>query len=83
MRHLFQVHLVALQCRDILNTIKADGDNKYKLSDILQVINFYAARSFLTSFIIRKLAKTMLTVLCWLPTPRITAISKSSPQLLL
>ncbi|KAJ7863908.1 hypothetical protein B0H13DRAFT_2281979 [Mycena leptocephala] len=36
MRHLFQVHLVALQCRDILNTIKADGDNKYKLSDILQ-----------------------------------------------
>ncbi|KAJ7899601.1 hypothetical protein B0H14DRAFT_2556658 [Mycena olivaceomarginata] len=36
MRHLFQVHLVALQCRDILNTIKADGDNKNKLSDILQ-----------------------------------------------
>ncbi|KAJ7878962.1 hypothetical protein B0H13DRAFT_2278936 [Mycena leptocephala] len=36
MRHLFQVHLVGLQCRDILNIIKADGDNKYKLSDILQ-----------------------------------------------
>ncbi|KAJ6611048.1 hypothetical protein B0H10DRAFT_2057884 [Mycena sp. CBHHK59/15] len=34
MRHLYQIHIVGLQCRDMLHIIKADGDKKFKLTDI-------------------------------------------------
>ncbi|KAF7351462.1 hypothetical protein MSAN_01578300 [Mycena sanguinolenta] len=35
MRHLFQIALVALQCRDLLQGIKADQERRYKLPDTL------------------------------------------------
>ncbi|KAJ7939127.1 hypothetical protein B0H13DRAFT_2300865 [Mycena leptocephala] len=35
MRHLYQIHIVGLQCRDMLHIIKADGDKKFKLTDIM------------------------------------------------
>jgi hypothetical protein len=39
MRHLYQMHIVGLQCRDMLHIIKADGDKKFKLTDIMMVRN--------------------------------------------
>ncbi|KAJ6615386.1 hypothetical protein B0H10DRAFT_70914 [Mycena sp. CBHHK59/15] len=39
MRHLYQIHIVGLQCRDMLHIIKADGDKKFKLTDITMVRN--------------------------------------------
>lgn len=39
MKHLFQLVLVTLQCRDMLQMLKADQDLKYKLQDTLVVSN--------------------------------------------
>ncbi|KAJ7920516.1 hypothetical protein B0H13DRAFT_2319419 [Mycena leptocephala] len=33
-RHLYQLHIVGLQCRNMLHIIKADEDKKFKLTDI-------------------------------------------------
>ncbi|KAJ6456979.1 hypothetical protein C8R45DRAFT_1110757 [Mycena sanguinolenta] len=38
MRHLFQLTVVALQCRDILHGIKADQERRYKLPDTLSKV---------------------------------------------
>ena len=41
MRHLFQLTVVALQCRDMLHVIKADQEKKYKLPDTLMVGRYF------------------------------------------
>lgn len=75
MRHNFQGFVAILQCRDMLQIIKADGDKKYKLPDTVTVTPHYISQSplvILTS-VLRKHLRTMPNARCCPPTLKIIA----------